>query len=191
MRSHYAWRPIQVSLVCWRSDASTLGIVCLGYVTYIAIARGFVYLAVVLDAWSRRVVGYALGRTIDTKLTVAALRAAIEHRRPPAGCIHHSDRGAQYAAEQYRQMLTEHGLRGSMGRPGNPYDNANAESFMKTLKNEEVYLGGYETFTDVIHALPHFIDDVYNKRRLHSALDYRSPIEFEVQHADQAVNSVP
>ena len=78
-----------------------------------------------------------------------------------------------------------------VGRPGNPYDNAKAESFMKTLKNEEVYLGGYETFTDVIHALPHFIDEVYNKRRLHSALDYRSPIEFEVQHADQAVNSMP
>ncbi|NGX96692.1 MAG: IS3 family transposase [Candidatus Afipia apatlaquensis] len=159
--------------------------------TYIAIARGFVYLAVVLDAWSRRVVGYALGRAIDTKLTVAALRTAIENRRPAAGCIHHSDRGAQYAAEQYRQLLAEHGLRGSMGSPGNPYDNAKAESFMKTLKSEEVYLGGYETFTDVIHALPHFIDEVYNKRRLHSALDYRSPIEFEVQHADQAVNSMP
>lgn len=159
--------------------------------TYIAITRGFVYLAVVLDAWSRRVVGYALGRAIDTKLTVAALRTAIENRRPPAGCIHHSDRGAQYAAEQYRQLLTEHGFCGSMGRPGNPYDNAKAESFMKTLKNEEVYLGGYETFTDVIHALPHFIDEVYNKRRLHSALDYRSPIEFEVHHADQTVNSMP
>ena len=106
--------------------------------TYIAIARGFAYLAVVLDAWSRRVVGYALGRAIDTRLTVAALQAAIESRRPAAGCIHHSDRGAQYAAEQYRQLLMEHGLRGSMGRRGVPYDNAKAESFMKTLKNEEV-----------------------------------------------------
>src|SRR2546428_4813407 len=105
--------------------------------TYIAIASDFVYLAVILDAWSRRVVGYALGRAIDTRLTLAALRSAIMNRRPPPGCVHHSDRGAQYAAEQYRQMLGDHGLRGSMGRRGVPYDNAKAESFMKTLKTEE------------------------------------------------------
>ena len=111
------------------------------------LARDFVYLAVILDAWSRRVVGYALGRAIDTRLTLAALRSAIEGRRPRQGCVHHSDRGAQYAAEQYRQLLGDHGPRGSMGRRGNPYDNAKAESFMKTLKTEEVYLGGYETFS--------------------------------------------
>jgi putative transposase len=109
-------------------------------ITYIAIASGFVYLAAILDAWSRRVVGYAIGRRIDARLTLAALRAAIASRKPPPGCIHHSDRGRQYAAETYRAELAKHGLKGSMGRRANPYDNAKAESFMKTLKVEEVYL---------------------------------------------------
>ena len=118
-------------------------------ITYIAIASGFVYLAAILDAWSRRVVGYAIGRRVDARLALAALRAAIESRQPPEGCIHHSDRGSQYAAENYRAELAAHGLEGSMGRRGNPYDNAKAESFMKTLKVEEVYLMAYETFEDV------------------------------------------
>ena len=109
-----------------------------GDITYIRIVAGFVYLAVILDAWSRRVIGYALGRQIDTRLALAALRAAIETRKPPRGCIHHSDRGAQYAAEPYRRELAEHGLVGSMSRRGNPYDNGKAESFMKTIKCEEV-----------------------------------------------------
>jgi putative transposase len=116
-------------------------------ITYIAIATGFVYLAAILDAWSRRVVGYAIGKRIDARLALAALRAAIASRRPPAGCIHHSDRGSQYAAEDYRAELAKHDLNGSMGRRGNPYDNAKAESFMKTLKVEEVYLMEYETST--------------------------------------------
>jgi transposase InsO family protein len=148
-------------------------------ITYIRLLHEFVYLAVILDAYSRRVVGWALSRHIDAALTCAALKAAIAERNPSAGCIHHSDRGVQYAAEEYIAILNEHGFVISMSRKGNPYDNAQAESFMKTLKVEEVYVSEYRTFTEVKERIGKFIELIYNQERLHSALGYLSPVKFE------------
>lgn len=154
-----------------------------GDITYVAIATGFVYLAVVLDVWSRKVVGYALGKRVDLRLTTAALRAAVAARRPMPGCLFHSDRGVQYAAGSHRRILKKHGFFGSMSRRGNPYDNPYAESFIKTLKVEAVYVTEYDTFKEVAADLPRFIETIYNHKRLHSSLGYLSPNCYEEKHA--------
>ena len=158
---------------------SRLNQVWLSDITYIRVRTGFVYLAAILDAYSRRVIGYAISTGLDTTLTLEALRMAIAQRRPDPGLIHHSDQGAQYASDAYVDELKSHGFEISMAGTGNPYENAMVESFFKTLKYEEVYLCEYETFSDVSARLPHFIEQVYNRKRLHSSLGYRSPQDFE------------
>ena len=158
---------------------SALNQVWVADITYIRILTAFVYLAVILDRFSRKAIGYALSRHIDTALSLQALEMAIERRQPPVGVIHHSDQGVQYAAYDYVETLQAYGFEISMARKGNPYDNAVAESFMKTLKTEEVYLWEYRTVEDVQNRLPYFIEQVYNRKRLHSALGYRPPEEFE------------
>jgi len=148
-------------------------------ITYIRIFLGFVYLAAILDLFSRKAIGYSLSRNIDTPLSLKALHMALQSRNPPPGVIHHSDQGVQYAADDYVDTLTSHGFQISMSRKGNPYDNAVMESFLKTLKTEEVYLWEYQTLADVEKRVPYFIEQVYNQKRLHSALNYRPPAEFE------------
>jgi transposase InsO family protein len=154
----------------WRAD-----------ITYIRLVREFIYLAVILDAFSRRVVGWALARHIDAALTVTALKMAIDQRHVEPGLVHHSDQGVQYACEEYVTVLNDNNVTISMSRKGNPYDNAMAESFMKTLKAEEVYINEYNTISDAASNIKQFIDIVYNSKRLHSSLGYLTPCEKEAE----------
>jgi transposase InsO family protein len=148
-------------------------------ITYIQLPRGFAYLAVLLDAFSRRVIGWALDQHMMTELPLKALQMALNTRTIRPGLIHHSDRGKQYAAATYVSLLVKHQIRGSMSRPGNPYDNPQAERFMRTLKYDEVYLSDYQTLTEARASIRHFIEEVYNRKRLHSMLGYLPPVEFE------------
>ena len=159
--------PVSVNQL-WRAD-----------ITYIRLRAEFVYLAVVLDAYSRRVIGWALGRTLEAELAVSALTMALRQRRPAPGLVHHSDRGVQYASHEYTDLLKRHGAEISMSRKANPYDNAACESFMKTLKYEEVYRSEYRDLADAYAQIGEFLERVYNLKRLHSALGYVPPAEFE------------
>jgi putative transposase len=150
-------------------------------ITYIRLRVEFVYLAVILDGFSRKVVGWALERTLTSRLAIAALRDALAKRQPRPGLIHHSDRGVQYASGEYVAILHQYQMIPSMSRPANPYDNASCESFMKTLKREEIYANAYENLEHLRANLEIFLESYYNQQRLHSALGYRTPEEFERQ----------
>jgi putative transposase len=153
-------------------------------ITYVHLARAFAYLAVILDAFSRKAVGWAFENTLDASLAVAALETALDARKPqPGSLIHHSDRGVRYASIAYRQRLADRDITISMSRPGNPFDNAKAESFMKTLKTEEINGKAFADLSDARRRINSFIAEVYNKDRLHSALGYQSPLEFETAFA--------
>jgi transposase InsO family protein len=162
------WRQLTGINQAWAAD-----------LTYIRLREGFCYLAALLDAFSRRVVGWHLAERLDASLTVTALERALASRCPPPGLIHHSDQGVQYACRDYVTVLEEAGARISMAAKGTPRENAQAESFFRTLKYEEVYLQEYETVLDVEPSVGRFIETVYNEKRLHSSLGYRPPCEFE------------
>jgi transposase InsO family protein len=158
----------------WRAD-----------ITYIRLREEFVFLAVILDAFSRRVIGWALDRNMEEELTLTALRMALSRRRLQPGLVHHSDRGSQYASNEYTKLMQGHGIQISMSRKGNPWDNAACESFMKTLKYEEVLRNEYRDLTEARASIIAFIEKIYNQKRLHSALGYVPPAEFEAQLAAQ------
>ena len=160
-------------------------------ITYIRLRQEFVYLAVVLDVFSRKVVGWELGRTLTARLPMLALERAITLRQPAPGLVHHSDRGIQYASEQYTRLLHNHGILPSMSRPANPYDNAFCESFIKTLKREQIAANTYQSIDQLCAHLEEFIDRYYNRLRLHSALGYKTPEEFEAACAPPTVSAAP
>jgi len=160
-------------------------------ITYIRVLLEFVYLAVILDAYSRKVIGYSISKNLDTKLTLDALNMAIQRRLPEPGILHHSDQGVEYPSQEYIDRLNQHNFRISMARKGNPFDNALAESFIKTLKTEEAYLWEYSTLADVQKRVPFFIESVYNQKRLHSSLGYLPPDEFETNLVIKEQKSMP
>jgi transposase InsO family protein len=155
-------------------------------ITYIRLRTEFVYLAVVIDRFSRKTIGWALDRTLAARVAVAALQQAITQRQPLPGVVHHSDQGIQYACTEYNEVLQKNQMVPSMSRPANPYDNAACESFMKTLKQEEIYCNQYQNFDELAAHLEEFLENYYNRLRLHSALGYRTPEEFERDSAAQA-----
>ena len=163
----------------WRAD-----------ITYIRLRDEFVFLAVILDAYSRRVIDWALDRTMEDSLTLTALRMALAHRAVEAGLVHHSDRGSQYASTDYTELLQENGNEISMSRKGNPWDNAACESFMKTLKYEEVLRNEYRDLAEARSSIREFLEKVYNQKRLHSALGYLPPAEFERNHKEAATRRI-
>ena len=177
--SNHGWK-VYPNLAC---DLVLTGVnqLWIADITYIRLVEEFVFLAAILDAFSRRVIGWALERTLEEELTLAALRMALRRRTVEPGLVHHSDRGSQYASHQYTDLLQAHGIRISMSRKANPWDNAACESFMKTLKYEEVYRNEYRNLAEARAAIAVFLEKVYNGKRLHSALGYLPPIEFEAQ----------
>jgi putative transposase len=163
----------------WRAD-----------ITYIRLREEFVFLAVILDAYSRRVIGWALDRTMEDELTLTALRMALSRRVVEAGLVHHSDRGSQYASNDYTNLLKANAIDISMSRKGNPWDNAACESFMKTLKYEEVHRNEYRDLAEARASIAEFLEKVYNQKRLHSALGYLPPAEFERNHKEAAARQL-
>jgi putative transposase len=160
-------------------------------ITYIRLRDEFVFLAVILDACSRRVIGWALDRTLENELTLGALRMALARRVFEPGLVHHSDRGSQYASTDYTDLLKDHGITISMSRKGNPWDNAACESFMKTLKYEEVHRNEYRDLAHAHTSIREFLEKIYNQKRLHSALGYLPPAEFERNHKEAAARQLP